>query len=1144
MVEILYWNTHNEKPPAVLALEGPKEYDIIALQEMWINQQGVPYCPATCNYRRVFGGGRAALYVHKKHNIKDWTYEEGKDWCAVTLGRGEEAVTVYSIYSEIREGPHWRTPIHELAERPPPEGAVALVGDFNLHHPSWDRHGRTSTGVEDLLDLAINWGLERLTPWGEPTRQRRGHRDSTIDHAWVSSCLDAWYVGPADMAGSDHRPQVLRIGGAHERPRATTLAKGWSWALLDKERVAAEAAHIRWPQEIHTPEDLDAAADELIRTLTRIADAATPRRKAGGGRRNPWWNLETAEATRQARRAAWRYREKKTRADWEALKEAIRQQKRAIGEAQRAAWRRLVDEASGDSRKLWKLEKWARLRSHGPPTPLKIPALNREGAEPATLHREKAAALSERFFPNPPADLSDIRTQEATFDACRQGEACGWDCACRHQNPHSQGLTIDRQVDAEEISAILRRTGAWKAPGPDYIPAGFLKACGKPLYEALAELANASFRLEYFPKRFRTANVVVLRKPGKTVEEQRSPKAWRPISLLSTVGKVIEAAICRRITEAAEANGLLPEGQMGNRRERSTELAIRLLTSGIHTAWQYKAVATLLQLDIKGAFDTVNHVRLVDTLRRKGFPGWVLRWVQSYLTERSATLVFDGEESELIPIRAGVPQGSPLSPILFILYIATLYEAIEAAHPGVGIIGFADDTNLLVVSRDPTANARRLERVWDTCERWARTRGMQFEPGKSELVHFTRAHLPPQASVRLGLTVVEPKESARFLGVWLDRKLRWSRHLKKIKEKLQTQKFALTRLAASAWGCRIGRAREIYTKVIRSAIAYGASAYHTPGPPESGPRGIARRLAGEQSECLRVVAGAYRATPIRSLETETQTPPLDIYLSKRLADFEARLDRTGKRDLIRRACAAIATRLRRRRRRTPAGRTAAENPAEAQAWTRTWTPGDMTTCEAVSRDWRKRWDWSYRKAARRRPERDKEPADTPDFEKPLRKHGNLRKHESSLLVQIRTGKVGLRAFLFQRGVPTVPSPHCECGEGRETAEHVVLRCPLLLYERRMLLARLPAPLRTSRDFAEATANKNHAKTIVRWLLSTGRLQEYRVAERLARGETGVTGVTDHEDPEEGEGEGEEEGEVDGSEREGEGLDEAQVQPSW
>ena len=132
-----------------------------------------------------------------------------------------------------------------------------------------------------------------------------------------------------------------------------------------------------------------------------------------------------------------------------------------------------------------------------------------------------------------------------------------------------------------------------------------------------------------------------------------------------------------------------------------------------------------------------------------------------------------------------------------------------------------------------------------------------------------------------------PKESARFLGVWLDRKLRWRSHLKKIKAKMETQMYALTKIAASTWGCTLARAREVYTKVVRSAIAYGASAYHTPADPKrQAPRGIAKPLTTTQSSCLRVVAGAFRATPIRSLETETWVPPLDLYLNRRVAEFK------------------------------------------------------------------------------------------------------------------------------------------------------------------------------------------------------------------------------------------------------------------
>jgi len=126
--------------------------------------------------------------------------------------------------------------------------------------------------------------------------------------------------------------------------------------------------------------------------------------------------------------------------------------------------------------------------------------------------------------------------------------------------------------------------------------------------------------LEHYPIQFKKAAVVVLRKSGKTLLQQQTAGAYRPISLLSTIGKVIEAIIGRRIASAAEAHKLLPTLQMGNRPKRSTELAIKMVVDAAHTAWKRGAVSSLLQLDIKGAFDSVDYIRLLDTLRGMGFP--------------------------------------------------------------------------------------------------------------------------------------------------------------------------------------------------------------------------------------------------------------------------------------------------------------------------------------------------------------------------------------------------------------------------------------------------------------------------------------------------------------------------------------------
>jgi hypothetical protein len=156
------------------------------------------------------------------------------------------------------------------------------------------------------------------------------------------------------------------------------------------------------------------------------------------------------------------------------------------------------------------------------------------------------------------------------------------------------------------------------------LPIGFLKACGDPLNAVLAALTTRCFQLGWFPSRFKRAKTVVLQKPGKPPATYRTPGGYRPIALLPTIGKVIEAVVARRITTVAEAYGLLPVEQMGNRAYRSTELAIRLVVAQVQEAWRQRATASLLQLDISGAFDTVNHTRLLATLRELGFPRWIV----------------------------------------------------------------------------------------------------------------------------------------------------------------------------------------------------------------------------------------------------------------------------------------------------------------------------------------------------------------------------------------------------------------------------------------------------------------------------------------------------------------------------------------
>jgi hypothetical protein len=151
-----------------------------------------------------------------------------------------------------------------------------------------------------------------------------------------------------------------------------------------------------------------------------------------------------------------------------------------------------------------------------------------------------------------------------------------------------------QQVTKDEIEDIIKSTKSWKAPGENNIPTGLLKACGKLLHKTLIALVTSSFNAAYFLRRFKIAKITVLPKPNKIIAQKATPGAWRPISLLNIVGKIVEAAFARHITNVAKAKHLLLNKQMGNRRKRLTDLAIRIIIKAVTEARKSGGIALLL----------------------------------------------------------------------------------------------------------------------------------------------------------------------------------------------------------------------------------------------------------------------------------------------------------------------------------------------------------------------------------------------------------------------------------------------------------------------------------------------------------------------------------------------------------------------
>jgi len=255
-----------------------------------------------------------------------------------------------------------------------------------------------------------------------------------------------------------------------------------------------------------------------------------------------------------------------------------------------------------------------------------------------------------------------------------------------------------------------------------------------------------------------------------------------------------------------------------------------MLMGRVKHAWKERTKYLVIFMDVAGAFNYVIHKRLIHDMKNRKVPEIIVRWVENFLQDRSTRLKFNGVESDRICTNAGIPQGSPISPILYMFYNAELLE-IPQERSGVLSLGFIDDIAYAAEGETEEGNARELERMLIEAERWREKHGARFEGSKYVLVQFTKAHMltpEDEAQVRIGDTTIKHAEEAKYLGVMFDRKLSFHQHIQRAAKKGTQFALAISRISNCTWGPPYHQIRTLFASVTSPRMDYAATVWYKP----------------------------------------------------------------------------------------------------------------------------------------------------------------------------------------------------------------------------------------------------------------------------------------------------------------------------
>ena len=850
---------------------------------------------------------------------------------------------------------------------------IYLLGDLNADF--------NTVNGQRLAQLCIRQNLECLIE--EPTRITP--TSATILDQIITNAPN--FVRNTEVSApvstNDHCTISVKLN--FKVPHEPTYSRLiWQYERADIARFRAALREADFDRAFSS-ENIDDVCITWTETFLNVARTFVPNKLVTiRPRDSPWYNNMLRLLKRKLTRVFKRFKANNNVLDWQKYKELRNEYQYKLDKAENEHMQKMSSSlaSSRNSKSWWKTVKCLIGRGGD----ASYPALEVNN-NIVTNNKDKAAIFNNFFLSHSTIDTTNAKLPDQP----------------------AYPIGIDQiQATESEVSDLLKCIDTTKATGPDGISPKLLYLAGDTIVPSLTRLINLSLQLALVPKSWKEANVIPLYKKGKKSDINN----YRPVSLLPCLSKILEKIVFKHLFNYLRDQNLLTPHQSGFRPGDSTLNQLSYLYHVFACALDCKKSVQIVFCDISKAFDRCWHDGIIFKLKSFGIGGNLLTWFQNYLNERYQKVVIRGQSSEIGLIQAGVPQGSVLGPLLFLMYINDLPLGIQS-----NIKLFADDATVYIDFDDPNQAAEILNKDLMYVQSWADQWLVKFSPTKTKSMtlsfkHDAAANLP---QILFNNTVLDTVKSHKHLGLTITNKLTWNLHISNVISSASSMADVLKKLKYQVDRKSL---ETIYFTFIRPKLEYSCHIWDNCNNKDS------ELLEKFQMDIARTVSGARKGTSHNAIYEELGWQKLQTRRKVvKEKQFSKLVNKTAPKYLYELLPGTVGESSQRNLRN-------ANNIKSIKCRTETFKSSFIPSSISY---------WNQRK--------------NNNYQEVENSCNNLfyfgRRETQIKHAQLRMKCSKLNAHLFNLHV--TESPDCHCGFNCEDTSHYLLQCPLYINERNELL---------------------------------------------------------------------------------------------